>query len=241
MSEAFGSTSDPSSQASSATSNRAVGSVLRAIAYLSVAGALTMVGFGAYRMVQDRAVMFETRDHLNEQRGLIQPVKKHLDAEYIDTDGNLLADLPGDQGKLINPDTLVLAHYIDAEVEKQLVDWDALKASLEQATGKTVVLQEYVNTADDVAAVKAGEIQLVALHAADAPYVVNNAGLIPLGVLGTSRAWKPTRHRRSGWQQNQCVGRHSRPQADLHGAEFDDRLSRRDHRAARTGGPTAGR
>ncbi|HTU24187.1 MAG TPA: hypothetical protein VMF30_02245, partial [Pirellulales bacterium] len=185
MSEAFGSTSDPSSQASSATSNRAVGSVLRAIAYLSVAGALTMVGFGAYRMVQDRAVMFETRDHLNEQRGLIQPVKKHLDAEYIDTDGNLLADLPGDQGKLINPDTLVLAHYIDAEVEKQLVDWDALKASLEQATGKTVVLQEYVNTADDVAAVKAGEIQLVALHAADAPYVVNNAGLIPLGVLGT--------------------------------------------------------
>ena len=97
----------------------------------------------------------------------------------------MLADPPSDPKDLLNPDTLVLAHYVDGDVDKQLVDWDALQAALEQETGKKVVRQQYDNSVDDVAEVKAGKFQLVALHAADAPYIVNNAGFIPIAVLGT--------------------------------------------------------
>ena len=96
-----------------------------------------------------------------------------------------MADVPSDPATLLDPDTLVLAHYIDADAETQLVDWDALRTVLEQATGKKILLQEYQNSADDVAEVKAGSIHLVALHAADAPYIVNNAGFVPFAVLGT--------------------------------------------------------
>jgi phosphonate transport system substrate-binding protein len=97
----------------------------------------------------------------------------------------LLADAPGDPDKLIDPDTLILAHYVDADDDAQLVDWAALQAQLAEATGKNIVGREFWNSADDVAAVKAGKVQLVALHAADTPYLVNNAGFIPVAVLGT--------------------------------------------------------
>ena len=146
----------------------------------------------------------ESIDHLSELRGLVQPVQKHLAPEYSDKDGRLLADPPSNRKDLLDPDTLVLAHYIDADVDKQLVDWEALQADLAQATGKTVLLQEYLNTADDVAAVKAGAIQIVALHAADAPYVVNNAGFDSdrRPRYGGRRDWQPSRHRRPRQQQN---------------------------------------
>ena len=87
--------------------------------------------------------------------------------------------------ELLDPETLVLAHYQDADADTQLVDWEAFQSHLGEVTGKKVVGQEYLNSADDVAAIKAGNIHVVALHAADVPYVVNNAGFIPFAVLGT--------------------------------------------------------
>ena len=55
-----------------------------------------------------------------------------------------------------------------------------------QVTGKHVETQMYTNAPGDVLAVKDGKIHVIALHAADAPYLVNNAGFIPVAVLGTS-------------------------------------------------------
>ncbi len=186
MSEAFRSTPNSSSPAAADWgSGRTVRIVLRTVAYICVAAAFGLVAFNTYSTMRDRATMLESVDHLTELRGLIQPVLKHLASEYSDRGGRLLADPPSDQKDLIDPDTLVLAHYIDADADKQFVDWEALQADLAKATGKNVVLQEYQNSVDDVAAVKSGAIQIVALHAADAPYIVNNAGFIPVAVLGT--------------------------------------------------------
>jgi phosphonate transport system substrate-binding protein len=57
---------------------------------------------------------------------------------------------------------------------------------LAQHTGKKVVAHPYTNTAADVADFKDGKTHVVALHAADTPYLVNNAGLTPVAVLGSS-------------------------------------------------------
>jgi len=186
MSDAFRSASDSSLPAAAdGGSGRAVHGVVRIIAYLAVVGAIGLLALNFYRAAQDRAVMRESADHLTEQRGLIQPVQKHMAPEYSDRAGRLLADPPDDPQALLDPNELVLAHYVDADVDKQLVDWDALQTVLAEATGKKILLQPYLNSADNVAAVKAGSIQIVALHAADTPYVVNNAGFIPIAVLGT--------------------------------------------------------
>jgi phosphonate transport system substrate-binding protein len=84
---------------------------------------------------------------------------------------------------LLNPETIVVAHYQDVDKTTQIVDWDAFQAFLSKATGKKVVLAEYQNSADDIAAIKQGKTQVVALHAADAPYIVNNAGFVPVAIL----------------------------------------------------------
>ncbi len=160
--------------------------LLRTGMYLLLAATLGMTALAIFHVVQDRAALRATEDRLVAWHGLNQTVHKRLAAEYKDQDGGLLADPPSDPQKWLDPDTLVLAHYIDADAETQIVAWEDFASHLAQATGKTITLQEYRNTADDVEAVKTGSIQLVALHAADTPYVVNNAGFVPVGVLGSA-------------------------------------------------------
>src|SRR5262249_8437393 len=68
------------------------------------------------------------------------------------------------------------------------INWEDFQKHLSQVTGTKVLCQQYNNTVDDVAAVKEGKIHIVALHAADAPYLVNNAGFIPVAVVGSEGA-----------------------------------------------------
>lgn len=72
----------------------------------------------------------------------------------------------------------------DSDLDVQPVDWDGFQKYLAEVTGKKVVAQEFTNTVDDIVAIKDGRIHIIALHAADAPYLVNNAGFIPVAVLG---------------------------------------------------------
>ncbi|MBI2826489.1 MAG: PhnD/SsuA/transferrin family substrate-binding protein [Planctomycetia bacterium] len=136
--------------------------------------------------MQERADLQVAQSRLVAQHGLLQPARKRLAPEYSDKDGGFLADPPVDPRQWFDPDTLVLAYYKDAEVETQPVDWEGFQVHLSQATGRKIAGQEYLNSADEVDAIKAGAIQLVALHAADTPYLVNNAGFIPVAVLGTA-------------------------------------------------------
>jgi phosphonate transport system substrate-binding protein len=159
--------------------------VVRTILYAALICAIGTAGYATFRATQEQAASRDSQDRLVAYHGLMQATGKRLAPPYKDKDGNLLADAPSDPQKLLDPETLVLAHYKDADADTQLVDWDALQAHLAQATGKKVVTQEYLNSADDVAAIKAKAIHVIALHAADAPYVVNNAGFVPFAVLGT--------------------------------------------------------
>lgn len=157
----------------------------RAILYLALAAAIVVAGYAMLGAARDRSLARETQDRLVAYHGLRQAAQKRLAPDYFDKDGNLLADPPSDASQILDPDTLVLAQYRDADADTQIVDWEAFSNHLAHATGKKVISQEYLNGADDVAAMKAGAIHVVALHAADAPYVVNNAGFVPFAVLGT--------------------------------------------------------
>src|SRR5579863_4060219 len=192
MNDASGSTHGDSSFAAGRDEPGQAGSagntqtILRSGLYFSFAiVVLGMLGYVRFRSQQDAAAVKESQDRLVAFHGLAPMAGKRLSPEYTDKDGNLLPDAPRDPKDLLEPDTLVLAHYQDADADTQLVDWDGLVARLGEATGKKIVAQEYLNSADDVAALKTGTIHIVALHAADAPYVVNNAGFVPVAVLGS--------------------------------------------------------
>ncbi|REK15609.1 MAG: hypothetical protein DWQ37_09075 [Planctomycetota bacterium] len=158
--------------------------VLRAVLYCSLAVAVVAVAYVAYRAVEEQAAMRQGQDRLVAQHGLVQLSEKGLAPEYSDRDGDLMADVPDDEQRL-DPETLVLAYYEGDDDDEERVHWDGLRNHLKQATGRDVVGQPYLNTADQVAAIKKGEIHLVALHAADTPYIVNHAGLVPFAVLGS--------------------------------------------------------
>jgi hypothetical protein len=158
---------------------------LRLAVYFILVGAVGFLGYVSLGAKHDRDHLKETEDGLLRWHGMLRPAGKHLSPEYTDKTGRLLADPPADPMQLLDPEPLVLAHYVDVEVDTQPVDWDGLRSCLAKATGKNVVDQEYWNEADDVAAVKAGKIQIVALHTADTPHLVNNAGFIPVANLGT--------------------------------------------------------
>jgi phosphonate transport system substrate-binding protein len=174
--------------AGGAKRNNLGGTLARGAFYLALLATVGVAGYDWYRATQDKAALRASQDELVSTHGLTARGTKHLAPEYSDSKGMLLADPPTDAKLFLNPETLVVAHYQDAGATKQAVDWDEFQRFLAQATAKKVVLREYQNTADDVAAMKNSDIEVVALHAADTPYVVNHAGFIPVAVLGNDVA-----------------------------------------------------
>lgn len=160
--------------------------IVRGALYCGVVAATAVVAVMAYRAVGDQQSLKRSQDRLVTYIGLTKSVSKRLAPEYLDADGGMLADPPTAEDKLIDPQELVVAHYDGDEDDTERVNWDALQAQLCQVTGKKVVHRPYLNSADEVAAIKAGEIHVVAAHAADTPYLVNNAGFVPVAVLGSA-------------------------------------------------------
>jgi phosphonate transport system substrate-binding protein len=168
--------------------NGPVFQALRWFLYFALAAAVGLLLFTGYKANRDKNGMIESQQNLVSSFGVTAPAKRHLAAEYADKQGRLLADVPADQEKLLNPDALVVAYGEDSDLEVQPINWQEFGADLEKATGKKVSLQTYLNTVTDVADFKDGKIHIVALHAADTPYLVNNAGFIPVAVVGTDGA-----------------------------------------------------
>lgn len=153
------------------------------LVYGCLALAVAWISLLLLRANQDRAAMRAGQSRLLSQHGVSQPGHKRLSPSYVDADGDLLADPPAAKDA-IAPESLTVAYYVGDEDENVMVDWKGFAEHLQQLTGKPATCQEYLNSSEEVAAVKAGSIQLVALHAADTPYLVNHAGFVPVAVLG---------------------------------------------------------
>jgi phosphonate transport system substrate-binding protein len=161
------------------------GSVMRVVLFLCVLGAILYAADAARRTMQARDSAKLTEDSTVQSTGLISPAPKVLTARFTDHQGRLLAD-PPDAGQVRNPDTIVIAHIVDSDPENPTVNWPQLEKHIAEVTGKKVVDQEFDNSADQLAEIGSGKITLAALHAADAPFLVNNYGFQPVAVLADS-------------------------------------------------------
>lgn len=157
--------------------------VARTVLYVMLAGAVGAVAYAGFQAAQEKNTMRESQDRLVDRIGLTPLTIRHLAPKYADKENRLLADAPTDPKQLLNPGTLVLAYDEDTDAEAQTVDWDAFEKYLGQVTGKKVEARKFHDTVEDIASVADGTIDVVALHAADTPFLVNNAGFIPLAVL----------------------------------------------------------
>ncbi len=159
----------------------------RGMIYCVLALVAVLVVYSGYSVMHERASLRASDAQLVARHGLIEPVSKPLASEYRDDNGDLLADHPGQAADQLNPDSLVLAYY-EGDDEGERVNWPAFQQQLSEVTGKEVTIQPFLNSAEEIADVRAGRIQVIALHAADVPYLVNNAGYLPFAVLGSGES-----------------------------------------------------
>ncbi len=180
-------TSPSSSSGQSSPANRdRVLRLARILLYFVLVATLAAIAYAGYKSILAGSELKESQESLSSRFGVQAPRAKHLAHGICRQNGDLLADPPSDRSKLLNPDTLVVGYGEDTDFDVQPVNWDDFKQHLARITGKTVETRVYTNAPSDVLAVKDGKIHIVALHAADTPYIVNNAGFIPVAVLGSA-------------------------------------------------------
>jgi len=174
---------DSTSPTTPAKARHQLATPVRVVLYLALAATVAYVVYRGVEVSQARAQLKKAQDKSVVRIGVVEATEKHLAPQYSDKAGRLLADPPADASQLINPDTIEVAYIDDPDADASEVDWQGFQTHLAEVTGKKVNIRTYSNGVDDVAAVKEGKIQVVALHASDTPYLVNNAGFIPVAIL----------------------------------------------------------
>jgi phosphonate transport system substrate-binding protein len=160
-----------------------IGVWARFILFVCLIGALLYAGNAAMKTLDARNSEKLTEDKTVQSFGLIAPTPKTLASRFTDSQGRLLADSPNSPDQLVDPDKIVVAH-IEGTEDNPSINWKKLEKSLSVATGKKVVDEAYSNSADQLAEIDKNKITILALHAADTPFLVNNYGFEPIAVLG---------------------------------------------------------
>ena len=106
-----------------------------------------------------------------------------LGDEYVDYDGDLIADIPEDESEWINPDTIIFSYTPVEEPAVYRVAWADFLAHLEEVTGKQVMFYAVENYASQLEALRAGRIHIAGVNTGSVPFAVNTAGLRPFAMM----------------------------------------------------------
>lgn len=107
-----------------------------------------------------------------------------LDPMYCDANGDLVADVPTDPGKLKTPNTLVFTY---TPVEDPAVYEKVFKPftdHLSQCTGKRVVFYQVQSNAAEIEAMRSGRLHVGGFSTGPTAFAVNIAGAVPFAVKG---------------------------------------------------------
>jgi phosphonate transport system substrate-binding protein len=115
-------------------------------------------------------------------------ISHHLDPQFTDENGSLVADPPKDPAKLADPDTLVFSWIGEDDYEFSPSDFKDLTDCLAKATGKHVVCDlSLTDTEDQLHALSNGKLHITVFSTGSVPKAVNTTGFIPVGMLAGSK------------------------------------------------------
>ncbi len=108
-----------------------------------------------------------------------------LDERYCDRDGDLLADTPTDESKLVDPDTLIFAYtpVEDPAVYKEA--WADFLTHLEAVTGKKTLFFPVQSNAAQIEAMRSGRLHIAGFNTGSNPLAVNCAGFNPFTIMAS--------------------------------------------------------
>ncbi len=111
------------------------------------------------------------------------PHRGDLDPRYCDADRDLIADAPKERGRLRDPATLVFSYTPVDDSARYQEKFAGLITHLSKVTGKRVRWYATESHAEQVEAIRTGQLHIAGVGGASAPFAVNLAGFVPLVAL----------------------------------------------------------
>ena len=106
-----------------------------------------------------------------------------LDKAYCDRNGDLVADLPVDPKKVVNPPTLIFSYTPVEDPAVYQKVWDGFIKNIEKTTGKRLVFFPVQSNAAQYEAMRSGRLHIAGVNAGGNAIAVNCAGYVPFAMM----------------------------------------------------------
>lgn len=108
-----------------------------------------------------------------------------LDKLYCDRNGDLVADLPTDPKKIVDPPTLIFSYTPVEDPAVYQKVWEGFIKHLEKTTGKRVVFFPVQSNAAQYEAMRSGRLHVAGVNAGGNATAVNCAGYVPFAMMAS--------------------------------------------------------
>jgi phosphonate transport system substrate-binding protein len=106
-----------------------------------------------------------------------------LDSRYTDADGDLVADIPADASKWVDPDTLVFTYTPVEDPAVYAEVWSEFTDHLAKVTGKKVQFFPVQSNAAQIEAMRSGRLHIAGFNTGSNPLAVACAGFRPFAMM----------------------------------------------------------
>jgi len=106
-----------------------------------------------------------------------------LDKQYCDRNRDQTADLPLDESKWANPDTLIFSYTPVEDPAVYAKVWDGFIQHMEKTTGKDVAFFPVQSNAAQLEAMRSGRLHVAGFNTGSNPIAVSCAGLVPFAMM----------------------------------------------------------
>jgi phosphonate transport system substrate-binding protein len=106
-----------------------------------------------------------------------------LDKLYCDRNGDLVADLPTDPKKIVDPPSLIFSYTPVEDPAVYQKVWDGFIKHMERTTGKRVVFFPVQSNAAQYEAMRSGRLHVAGVNAGGNATAVNCAGYVPFAMM----------------------------------------------------------
>ena len=108
-----------------------------------------------------------------------------LDKQYCDNNNDLVADLPLDESKWVDPNTIIFTYTPVEDPAVYAKVWDGFIQHMSKLTGKKVVFFPVQSNAAQLEAMRSGRLHVAGFNTGSNPIAVSCAGFVPFAMMAS--------------------------------------------------------
>jgi phosphonate transport system substrate-binding protein len=131
-------------------------------------------------------VAFAGLTSVGQQAAAAECPRGTLDKLYCDRDGDLVADLPIDQSKWVDPDTIIFSYTPVEDPAVYAKVWQGFIDHMSKITGKKVMFFPVQSYAAQYEAMRSGRLHIAGVNTGGNPVAVSCAGFVPFAMMASA-------------------------------------------------------